>query len=121
MTGRSIPEWVAAHPDQAIPPRVKLRIWERCEGRCGLTGKNLMVGDPYDFDHITALINGGEHRESNLQVVCRVAHREKTKADVKVKAKVARVRQKHLGIKSGRGFRQHPTLKRTLDGRVVPR
>lgn len=108
--GRAVPEWIATHPDQAIPTRVKLRIWNRCEGRCGLTGKKLMPGDAYDFDHITALVNGGEHRETNLHVVCRIAHREKTKADVAIKAKVARVRAKHLGLhkpKSGRKIASH--------------
>jgi 5-methylcytosine-specific restriction enzyme A len=37
MTGRSIPEWIGKTPDSKIPPRVKLRIWERYEGRCHIT------------------------------------------------------------------------------------
>jgi 5-methylcytosine-specific restriction endonuclease McrA len=75
---RAVPEWIGAHPDQAIPPRVKLRVWERCGGRCALSGKKLMPGDAYDFDHILALANGGENREKNLQLVSRDKHREKT-------------------------------------------
>lgn len=95
---RALPEWVADHDDQAIPTRVKLRIWERCGGRCAISGKKLGVGEPYDFDHIIALINGGEHRERNLQVVSRIAHRAKTDDDLAIKSKVARIRAKHLGV-----------------------
>lgn len=98
MTGRSIPEWVAKNPDQSIPPRVKLRVWERCGGRCALTGKKLMPGDPYDFDHIVALVNGGRHAEDNLQVVSRDAHKVKTREDLDEKSKVYRIRAKHLGL-----------------------
>lgn len=110
---RSVPEWRGATDDAAIPPRVKLRIWDRCGGRCGLTGKKLMVGDAYDFDHIKALANGGEHAEFNIHVVCRIAHREKTKADVAEKAKVDRQRKKHLGL--------WPAPARKLQSRPFPK
>lgn len=98
MTGRSVPEWIADHPDQAIPRLVKLRVWERCGGKCGLTGKKLRPGDGYDFDHIKALADGGEHREGNLHVVWRPAHRKKTAAENTERAKVRKKRAKHLGF-----------------------
>lgn len=94
---RSLPEWVAASDDAAIPPRVKLRVWARCEGRCAITGKKLRPGDAYQFDHIKALTNGGEHREANLQVVCSEAHKVKTRADVAERVKTDRIRKKHIG------------------------
>ena len=94
---RTVPEWIARHDDEPIPPRVKLRIFERCGGKCALSGRKLSVGEPYDFDHIIALANGGEHREANLQLVSRDKHREKTKADLAVKSKISRVKAKHLG------------------------
>jgi 5-methylcytosine-specific restriction protein A len=94
---RAVPEWIADHDDQAIPPRVKLRIWERCAGKCALTGRKLRPGDPYDFDHIIALINGGQHREFNLQVVTRVAHKEKTAEDLAIKSKTYRMAAKFNG------------------------
>lgn len=98
MTKRSVEEWVGRTPDSAIPERVKLRVWERCGGRCALSGRKLRVGDPHDFDHKIALCNGGENRESNLQLVARDKHREKTAADVAERSKVERIRKKHLGI-----------------------
>jgi 5-methylcytosine-specific restriction protein A len=121
MTGRSVPEWVGSSPDAAIPPRVRLRIWERFGGRCALTGRKLRPGDHYDFDHIIALANGGEHRENNLQLVSREAHREKTRQDVALKSKAARVRAKHLGIAKPKSSLSHPTLRKKMDGSVVPK
>ena len=109
---RAVPAWVAANPDQAIPPRVKLRVWERCNGRCALTGRKLRPGDAYEFDHIISLIMGGAHAEANLQLVSRGAHKEKTREDVAIKSKVARVRAKFLGV--------YPKTKHPLKSRGFP-
>lgn len=122
MTGRAVTEWVGKTPDSAIPPRVRLRLFERCNGVCALTGRKIQVGDEWDIDHKRALCNGGEHRESNLQVVLREPHRKKTAEDVSLKAKAARVRLKHIGAwpKSkrpiqSRGFQS--TRKTSVEGR----
>lgn len=95
---RKVPEWIGSVPDAAIPPRVKLRIFERENGRCWLSGRKIMPGDAYDFDHKVALCNGGEHRETNLFPALRDKHREKTAEDVALKAKTERTRKKHLGL-----------------------
>lgn len=119
MTRRAVPEWVGATPDSAIPPRVKLRIWERAGGICGLTGRKIMPGDAYDFDHIVALANGGEHREANLRPVLRDAHRAKTAEDVAEKARVDRKRKKHLGMREPRAIlpgSRRSGWKRKIDG-----
>lgn len=108
---RSVPEWIAKHDDQKIPPRVKLRIFEREDGVCHLTGQKIKPGDKWDADHKIPLILGGEHRESNLFPALRKPHQEKTKAEMAVKSKIAKVKQKHIGIRtapikklSGPGF-----------------
>lgn len=98
MTGRAVPEWIGSSPDAKIPDHVKLRIWLRTDGRCHITGRKIRPGDAYDFDHIIALCNGGEHRESNLAPALRDKHREKTAADVAERAKIDRIRKRHLGI-----------------------
>lgn len=95
---RPVPEWVAEHDGQAIPPRVKARIWLREEGRCYLTGRKIMPGDAYEYEHRIALCNGGAHAEHNIYLALKDKHREKTRADLAEKSKVARVRAKHLGI-----------------------
>src|SRR4051812_19356391 len=96
---RELPEWIATNDNQAIPRRVKERVHRRAGGGCAectlpIVGKLLPA-----YDHKTALINGGQHREANLQLLCVPCHAVKTKADVAEKAIVYRKRSKHLGIK----------------------
>jgi 5-methylcytosine-specific restriction endonuclease McrA len=95
---RSVDEWVAKHDDEAIPPRVRRRVFDRFGGVCQETGLTIQPGDQWDCDHEIALAAGGEHREGNLRPVLRYAHRVKTAADAAVKAKIGRVRNRHLGI-----------------------
>ena len=121
---RSVEEWVGATPDVAIPKRVKLRVFERHNGICHISGRKITAADQWDCDHIVALCNGGEHRESNLAPALRDKHRAKTAEDVGVKSRTARVRAKHLGIK--RSARPMPgsrasKWKRHMDGSVSVR
>ena len=99
MTGRSVDEWIGATPDSPVPPRVRVRIFDRHGGICHVSGRKIRAGEPWDLDHVVALCNGGEHRESNLAPVLRDKHRQKTRIDISDKTKVSRVRQKHLGIR----------------------
>lgn len=94
---RSVPEWIADHGDQAIPRLVKARIWQRCDGRCARSGRKLRAGDEAAFDHITPLIDGGEHRESNLQLLSVEAHKEKTADEAAQRKKERRLHAKHHG------------------------
>ena len=121
---RKVNEWIGRTPDTAIPPRVRLRVFDRHKGICALSGRKIQPGDKWQIDHITALINGGEHRESNLQPVLDAAHKAKTAQDVALKAKVDRVRKKHLGIEPKRATiagGKASKWKRKIDGTVVPR
>lgn len=93
---RTLPEWIGSTPDAKVPPRVRVRIFDREDGKCWISGRKIRPGDLWDLDHKVALINGGEHRESNLFPALRDKHREKTREDVAEKAKTAAVRQKHI-------------------------
>lgn len=105
--GRAVAEWIGKTDDTIPPPRVCLRIFNRCEERCMGCSRKVGNGLRYAFDHIKALINGGENRESNIQILCEECHKKKTRVDVAEKARVNRIRSKHLGIKpKGRGFRR---------------
>jgi len=99
MMPRNVKEWIGKTPDSKIPPRVRLRIFERHGGVCHLSQRKIAAGEPWDCDHIIALINGGEHRETNLAPALRDKHREKTAADVAEKATVARKAKANLGLK----------------------
>ena len=111
---REIPEWEATNDNQAIPARVKVRVFTRAGGVCAectlpIRGKLLPA-----YDHIQALINGGKHAESNLQLLCVPCHALKTKADVAEKSYTYRKRVKHLGIKKPRTM----TRWRRFDGSI---
>jgi 5-methylcytosine-specific restriction endonuclease McrA len=100
---RSVPEWIGKTDDSKVPPRVRLRIFERFGGRCYLSGRLLRPGDKWELEHVVALSNGGQHRESNLAPALQEAHREKTKADRKIQKKIDRTRKNHNGIKVRKG------------------
>jgi len=103
---RELPEWVGATQDTPIPPRVRLRVFDKYDGvcMCGCLRK-IWAGAEWDCDHIVALINGGENRESNLRPVLRSCHLAKTASDVDEKSKVYRLRQRHLGLRPKRKWR----------------
>ena len=121
---RATPEWIAKTDDAAIPPRVRLRVFEAHGGVCAISGRKIMPGDAWQVDHIIALANGGQHREANLQPVLDAPHKAKTREDVAVKAKIASVRKKHLGIETKRATlpgSKSSRWKKRIDGTVVPR
>lgn len=105
---RAVPEWIGKSDDTKVPPHVRLRIFDREEGKCHLSGRKIKAGEPWDLDHKIALINGGQHRESNLFPALRDKHREKTAEDVAEKSVIYEKRAKHIGAKVKRGFRKPP-------------
>lgn len=112
---RSTPEWIAKHDDQAIPTRVRVRVFDRHGGRCHISGRRIRAGEAWDCDHIVALVNGGEHRESNFAPALTEFHRAKTREDVAEKSRVYRKRAKHLGVKKPRTMRSW----RKFNGEIV--
>jgi 5-methylcytosine-specific restriction endonuclease McrA len=96
---RSVPEWIGKTDDHRAPGKVRQRIFDR-DNHCHLCGCEIQTGQKWDLDHVKALINGGENRESNLRPSHRKCHKEKTARDVAEKAKVAAIRQKHIGART---------------------
>lgn len=111
---RSVPEWVGKTDDSKVPGSVRVRVFEKYEGRCYLSGIKIDPGMDWDLEHILALCNGGEHRESNFAPALVAPHKDKTRADRRLKAKNDRVRKKHLGIKKPRKI----TRWRRFDGTI---
>jgi len=121
---RSIKEWTGKTDDTAPPPRVKLRIVDRQDGKCAITGVAFGPKIRPEFDHIIPLGLGGENRESNLQAICAPAHKVKTAGDRRAIAKADRIRKKQAGItpkKAELPGGKNSKWKKRVDGTVVPR
>jgi hypothetical protein len=98
--GRAIEEWVGKTPDEVPPEHVQLRIWDRQNGRCYVTGRKIAPGDKKELEHILALADGGENRERNLAWIIIGAHKEKTSEENSRRAEERKVRKNHVGIKT---------------------
>ena len=124
MTARTLPEWIGKSPDAAVPPRVRVRIFDRFEGRCCCgCGRKIRVGEAWDCEDEIAIINGGERRESNLRPFLREHHPAKTAQDVAIKSKTYQVRSKHLGVKRRASFQTNKKgpFRKKMDGTIVRR
>ncbi len=122
---RATDEWIGKDDDTAIPPRVKARIFDRDKKHCRHCTNPISGSRLPAYDHIIALINGGENRESNIQLLCVDCHKPKTRADVAEKSRVSRKKMKFLGIapKKGRPMpgSKASGLRRKMDGTVERR
>jgi 5-methylcytosine-specific restriction protein A len=122
---RALPEWIGLSPDAAVPPRVRVRIFDRYDGRCQCgCNRKIMAGERWDAEDTIAIINGGQRRESNLKPWLVEHHKIKTKADVAEKSRVYRKRAKHIGVRPN--HRPMPGskasgLKKLMSGQVVRR
>ena len=112
---RAVAEWIGKTDDTKVPASVKVRVFERYGGVCYLSGIKIESGMDWELEHILALCNGGEHRESNMAPALVAPHKDKTRADRRLKAKNDRVRKKHLGIKKPRTI----TRWRKMNGQIV--
>lgn len=119
---RELPEWFGKTDDSPIPDRVKVRVFEKYGGCCYRSGVKLLPG-MWDIDHVVALANGGEHRESNLAPIWKEKHKEKTREDVKIKATTYRKKKAHIGLRKKSRFAgsKDSPWKKKLNGQVVKR
>ena len=101
---RSVPEWIGKSSDSAVPPRVRLRIFQRYDGRCQCgCNRTIRSGEAWQCEDTIALINGGERRESNLKPWLTEHHKVKTAQDVAEKSRVYKRAASHVGIKTQNG------------------
>lgn len=109
LMGRAVEEWIGKTPDSVAPKSVVDRVFLRQDGRCAITGRKIMPSDARAVDHKKRLKDGGENRESNLQIILADKHKEKTAEENTLGAKVLRIRLKHNN--------QWPESKRPLRSR----
>jgi 5-methylcytosine-specific restriction protein A len=124
---RSVDEWIAKHDDQAIPTRVKRRVFEAFGHKCGECGQEIVPGNGPEFDHKTPLIDGGAHRETNLQPLCiRPCHKKKTAAEAHKRAERRAQKVSVFGLKtpkhplrSRNTFRPAPSNSRDINADIM--
>lgn len=119
---RKLDEWIGKTDDASIPDRVKARVFLKYEGLCCQCERKIGGIIGWECDHTVALINGGENRESNLQILCSLCHLEKTVEDLAIKSKTYAMQKGHLGLKKPR-WKPLPGTKRSgirkrMSGRV---
>lgn len=105
---RNVPEWIGKTDDTPVPKRVKIRVFIAHDGICHISKRKIVVGDKWDAEHVKAISNGGENRESNLAPALIEPHKIKTKRDRAIKSKTDRMRAMNLGLNRS---------KRTIPGR----
>lgn len=97
---RTVPEWIGKTPDTPVPKRVRLRVLEAFKHKCALCGRDIRAGIRWICDHIIALINGGENRESNLQPICDWCDKNiKTPADQALKSRIYKSKSRNAGLR----------------------
>lgn len=118
-TRRAVPEWIGATPDSKVPDHVRQRIFLRCGGMCHIAKRKIRAGERWDLDHIVALRDKGQHRESNLAPAPKDKHRVKTAAEARERAVVDSKNASHIGSRNPKrsGF----TSWRKFDGTIVYR
>lgn len=64
----------------SLSPNV-VRLFNRQGGRCPWCGRTITAGIPLEVDHVEPLSHGGSRRESNLQLLHRACHIQKSRRD----------------------------------------
>lgn len=128
-------EKVESTPRKRLTKAQKAELLARQDDCCGECGTSLIwwiKGDlkiygPMIDEHVLRLFVGGSNDLQNRQMWCVSCSKEKTRLEATENAKIRRLiikgdseTRKPATMRS-RGFSRHPTLKRTMGGKVVPR
>lgn len=122
---RTVAEWIGKNDDVMPPRSVFDRLWAKQDGKDAVTGLPFRPGDVVIRDHIVPLADGGENRESNLQLIRQDTSIAKTSREATERAEYRRVRGKHRGYDRGErpGFQtnRNGRFKKLMNGQIVER
>ena len=88
----------------SISKRQRIAIFEAADGLCHICGCKIHVGEKWDVEHVQPLSMLGADGGDNLKPAHKSCHAGKTAAEAPVRAKVMRIRSKHLGIRKPSKF-----------------
>lgn len=97
---RSVADWEGKDDDQAVPPHVRVRVFDRFDGKCHRCTRRIRAGETWTCEHLKAICNGGKNAEANLGITCCNCVDEKNAEDVGEKSTVYQKRAKHLGVET---------------------
>lgn len=101
---RSVKEWQGRTDDTPVPDRVRLRVFDAKEQRCHSCGRKINgATESWTCEHLISIINGGENRESNLDLTCCNCLPAKNAADVAIKSRTAKLRKKTILPRKAKG------------------
>lgn len=93
---RKVDEWIGRN-DDAMPGKLVRDRLSRAQGDCCATCRHAFGPKRLAHcDHIVALIDGGENRETNLQMICTDCHKVKTGGEATARAKSRDIRAAHI-------------------------
>lgn len=122
---RAVGEWIGRNDDAMPGQLVLLRLYARQNGLCACGCGRVMnfERDVIDCDHIVPLIDGGENRESNLQLMLQEHHRTKTKGENIARGEERRHKAKAFSSLRKPSFatNRNGKFKKRMDGTVVLR
>ncbi|NGP19154.1 HNH endonuclease [Devosia aurantiaca] len=110
MRTAKLKEWVGRRPESMPGQTVLFRLHAKQGGICACGCGQVMNFnvDKIDCDHIVALIDGGENRESNLQLLLNACHKVKTAAEASARSEERKHKAKAFTAlrrpKRGAGF-----------------
>ena len=78
---------------RAIPAKVREKLIEANAGVCPVCGGE---SEKWEIDHIVPVALGGTNAYDNLQCLCEICHRAKSRVDIKGIAKANRIRKKAM-------------------------
>jgi 5-methylcytosine-specific restriction enzyme A len=107
---RSTLEWQGKHPDADPPSYVRLRVFNDKKGKCHMCGHVIRAGEKWICEHVIAIANGGENRETNLDLTCHLCLPKKNKADKDIQTKTENMRKAAFGIKPKSRLRSRSTF-----------
>lgn len=96
MRTAKLKEWSGKTPEAMPGQTVLLRLYAKQNGLCAC-GCGVVMNlnrDAVDCDHKVALIDGGMNVESNLQLMLRAHHRQKTSAEATARSEERRHKAK---------------------------
>ena len=93
---RAVPPWVGKTDDSMPGKLVRDRLSRAQNDCCAACGFAFGPKRLAHCDHIVPLIDSGENRERNMQMLCADCHKAKTGAEAAARKKTRDIRQSHI-------------------------